>query len=168
MPQVHHVDVGAESDVIGEIPTVMIGVVIDDDVIAVPVPIAHIGNIHRCDAEVESPEPEAAGAASDQAPAMGMADAAGEAAVFPGMVEVKAGIVAAGIVADPLTVVMDVRRFGMALLIAECRVSFGRMCFGRMRFGRVVGLRRALHRAVRVRWPLARNVTATNHGPPPP
>src|SRR5215472_10826781 len=97
----------------------MIGVVIDDDVVAVPVPIAHIGNIHRCDAEVESPEPEAAGAASDQAPAMGMADAPGEAAVFPGMVEVKAGIVAAGIVADPLAVVMDVRRFGMALLIAE-------------------------------------------------
>src|SRR5215467_1387879 len=124
---------------------------------------AHIGDIHRCDAEVESPEPEAAGAASDQAPAIGMADAAGEAAVFPGMVEVKAGIVAAGIVADPLTVVMDVRRFGMALLIAECRVSFGRM-----RFGRVVGLRGALHRAVRGRWPLTRNVTATNRVPPAP
>ena len=135
----------------------MIGVVIEDDVIAGPVPIADIADIHRCDAEVESAEPEAAGVASDQAPAMGMADPAGEAAVFPGMVEVEAGVVAAGIVADPLTVVMDVRSFGMTFLIAERWVSFGRM-----RFGRMVGLRGALHRAVRGRRPLTRNVTSTN------
>jgi hypothetical protein len=52
---------------------------------------------------------------------------------------------------------MDVRSFGMTFLIAEPWVSFGGM-----RFGWVDALRGALHRAVRRRRPLTRNVTATH------
>jgi len=46
-------------------------------------------------------------------------------AVFPGMVEVEAGIIASGVMADPLTVVMDVRRIGVSLFVASHGLGFG-------------------------------------------
>jgi hypothetical protein len=50
---------------------------------------------------------------------MAAAKAAIEAAVFPGMIDVIVGIVAARIVANPLVIVVDVRGFRMVGLIAE-------------------------------------------------
>jgi hypothetical protein len=53
--------------------------------------------------------------------------AASEAAGFPGVIEMIVGIVAAGIVADPSVIVVDVRSFRVIGLIAEggARVFFG-------------------------------------------
>jgi len=50
---------------------------------------------------------------------MAAAKAAIEAAVFPGMIDVIVGIVAARIVANPLVIVVDVRGFRVVGLIAE-------------------------------------------------
>jgi len=50
---------------------------------------------------------------------MAAAKAAGEAAMLPGMIEVEAGIIASGVVADPGAVVVDMRGFGMAWLVVK-------------------------------------------------
>ena len=100
--------------VVGEIPAVVVGIFVDHDLVAVPVPVVAIGEIKRGNAEVEAAKPEAAGAASADAPDVAAAEAAGEAAMLPGMIEVEAGVVASSVVSNPLAVVVDVRSFGMA------------------------------------------------------
>jgi hypothetical protein len=55
--EIKQVDVGAESDVIGEIPAGMIGVVVEDDVVGVP-EIGAITEIERRDLEEEAVAPE--------------------------------------------------------------------------------------------------------------
>ena len=60
-PQVLHVDVGAQSDVVGEIPARVVGIVIDDDVVAVPIPVVDVSQVKRSNAEVEAAKPEAVG-----------------------------------------------------------------------------------------------------------
>lgn len=126
-PQVHHVDVGAQSDVIGEIPTVMIGVVIEDDVIAVPVPIAGIGDIHRCDAEVEAAEPESPGPAAGEPPNVLGPKSGSEMPMFPGMIKLEARISASRVMSNPMAVLMYVRCLWVARLIAKVPVLFYRM-----------------------------------------
>lgn len=97
----------------------MIGVVVDDDIVAVPEPIVAVGDVEGRDTEVESAKPEAAGTATNQAPAMTRADAAFEVTMLPGMVEVEAGIVTSLIVAHPFAVVVYVRGLGVAFAIAK-------------------------------------------------
>ena len=113
-----HVDVGSQSRVVGEIPAVVVGVFVDNDLVAVPEPATAQGQVKRGNAEGPAAEPETAGAASAYAPDMAATEAAGEAAVLPGMIEVKAGIVAPGVVAHPRAVVVNVRSIGMAFAIA--------------------------------------------------
>lgn len=116
-PQIRDVHVRSEPDIIGEVPSYVIRVVIDDDIVAIPVPVAAIPHIESCNAEIESPKPEAARTTADQMPDMAPANSAREMAVFPGMVEVKAGIVGPVVMADPLSVVVDVGRFRMTLYV---------------------------------------------------
>ena len=66
-------------------------------------------------------EPEAIGAAAFQPPHMPGTEAAAPVSVFPGMVQVIVGIVAAAVMSHPDSAV-DVRSIGMALLIAEVAV----------------------------------------------
>jgi hypothetical protein len=85
------VDVGAEADVVGQIPAGMIGVFVDDDLVGIPEPAVTEGVVVRGDAEIEAAEPEARRAASAKAPPMAGAETAVEMAVFPGVVEVVVG-----------------------------------------------------------------------------
>jgi hypothetical protein len=101
----------------------VVGVFVDDDVVAVPEPVAAIADVEGADAEVETSEPEAVGAASGEMPDVAAAEASGEVAVFPGMIEVHAGIVTAGVVADPFAVGVNVRRVGMSPFVAQVRGS---------------------------------------------
>lgn len=100
----------------------MIGIVIDDDVIAVPEPIIAEGDIYRGYAEIEATEPESTGATSRQVPDVASTKATCEAPVLPGMIEVVVRIVAPGVVADPLAVGMDVRCVGVPALVVEVTV----------------------------------------------
>jgi hypothetical protein len=123
------VNVGSESGVVGEIPAWVVGIVINDDVVPVPVPVIGISEIERGDAEIETVEPETVGSASAEVPYMARTEACRKAAVFPGMVNV---VVDAGAidVTNPFAVVMNVRRLRMAFLIAKrARLSLARRFF---------------------------------------
>ena len=90
----------------------MVGVIVDDDVVTVPQPVADVACIEWGNAEVESAEPEAAGTATDEAPAVARAESSFETAVFPRMVEVEPGVIPSLIVADPLVIVKVTVSFG--------------------------------------------------------
>ncbi len=80
------------------------------------------GQVKGGDAEIEAAKPETAGDLRlSNAPDVTAAEAAGEPTVLPGMIEVKADIIAARVVPDPLAVAMDVRGFGMTFLVVEGR-----------------------------------------------
>jgi hypothetical protein len=111
-PHVLHVHVGAESHVVGEVPAFVVGVVIDHNLIATPIPVVAIGKVKRRDPEVEAAEPKAIGAASGDAPDMASSEAAGESAMLKGLIEVEVGIPSSGVVPDPLAVMVNVRSLG--------------------------------------------------------
>ena len=96
----------------------MVGIFIDHDLVAVPEPVTAQGKVKGGDAEIEAAKPEAAGAASTDAPDVAAAEASGEAAMFPGMIEVETGVIASGVVSNPSAVVVDVRGVGMAFPVA--------------------------------------------------
>lgn len=126
-------DVGAQSRVVGEIPAVMVGIFVDYDLVAVPEPVRAQGQVKGGNAESEAAKPETVGPASCNAPDVAAAEAAGEAAMFPGMVEMEARIIAPVIMADPFTVVMDVRS-----LWVPGFVTAGRSGWRAVRSGRAV------------------------------
>jgi len=114
--QIHHVDVRSQPNVIGEIPAWIVGIVVEHDVIIVPIPVIAIGKVVGSDTEIISAEPEAVGSATFDAPHVAAADPHWETAVFPGMVEVVMCVAAR--VANPLVIMMDMGRFRMSFLVA--------------------------------------------------
>ena len=112
-------DVGAKPHVVGEIPAVVIGIVVEGDVVAIPPPIPAVAGIKGRDVEIISSEPEASGTTSGEMPDVSAAEPAVKAAMFPGMVHMEAGVFATVIVSHPFAVVVDVRVFGMAFMVAE-------------------------------------------------
>ena len=140
----------------------MVGIFVDDDVIAVPKPIANVIVIVGSYAEGEAAEPEALAVSSAQAEHMTAAKTAGEAAMFPRMIEMIVGIIAAGIVADPSVIVVDVRSFGVIGLIAEGRARvFLRAGFRGTIFGGAIfrTVRRGISGGC---WAVRGNVTAAD------
>jgi len=108
------VDVSAEADVVGEVPAVMVWVVVDYQLVRAPVPVAAEAVVSGGHIEIETAKPETLAVAAFDAPRVALADATGEAAMLPGMIKVVVGILAAGIVAYPLIVGVNVRSFGVA------------------------------------------------------
>jgi len=138
----------------------VIRIVIDDDVIASPVPVTDVAQVKRSDAEVKTAKPETTWIAAHNAPAVCRTETAFEAAMLPGMIEMEAGVVSGVIVADPLTVAVDVRSLGMARFIAKRGAwHFLAWRFLSLRF-LVRGVFRAGHRAMRRRRTMSRNVSA--------
>src|ERR1700688_3811928 len=114
-----HVGVGSEPGVVGEIPARVIWVVVQHDVVAVPHPIVGVVVVVRRDAPVKAAEPEAVSAAAFDAINVVATNFAAEASVFPNVILMVTGIVAAPVMTDPLIILsMHVRSFGMALLVA--------------------------------------------------
>jgi hypothetical protein len=111
------VNVCTEPHVVGEIPTHVVGIFIDHNLIAVPQPIADVAHVDRGHAEIESAEPETAGAASGKPPDVMGPKASAEVAVLPRVIEMQFG--PRFLVSDPRAVVMDVRSVGMTLSIAK-------------------------------------------------
>jgi hypothetical protein len=114
-------NIRAQSDVVGEVPAVMIGIFIDNNLVGVPEPIITVPQVKVCHGEVEAAEPETPGATAFNAENVSAAEAARKVTMLPGMIEVVVGIVASRIMADPLVSAgVDVRRIGMALPIVVC------------------------------------------------
>src|SRR5215469_975720 len=97
----------------------MVGVVVDHDVIVVPIPVVNVGDIKGSDAEIVAAEPKAGRPPASQPPHEARPETALEVAVFPRMIQVEAGVVRPFIVSDPFAVLVDMRGLGMSLLIAK-------------------------------------------------
>jgi len=140
------VDVGAEAHVVSEVITIVIGIFIDHDVVRIPKPVAGVGDVGIGNREIEVIEAEAGWAPASQSPDVAGAEAAGEVAMFPGMVEVEADVGATSVVTYPL-VLVDVGRFRMSLSISKMLFLTG--CRGVMDSRRSVAWRFARREAVR-------------------
>jgi hypothetical protein len=115
-----HVNVGSEAHVVSEVPTNVIGILIDHDLIVVPQPVAAEADVDRGHAEVEATKPKSTGPAAGQSPDVAFAEAAGEAPVLEGMIQMESRIILTAIVSNPFVAGrVDVRRFGMAGLVGE-------------------------------------------------
>src|ERR1700722_6618238 len=116
---VHDVDVRSQADVVGQIPAVVVWIVVNYDIVGSPVPIIAITEVIRGNRKIEAAEPEAARASSFNAESVALADAAGKSSVLERMIDVEMSVVLACIVANPLVSLgMDVRSFRMALRVA--------------------------------------------------
>ena len=113
-------DIGAQPDVIGQVPTGVVGIVVKDDLVAVPDPVIAEGIVERGDLEGEAAEPETLPVSSGDPEDMAGAETAREASVFPGVIEVIVLIAAAGIVSDPAVAVrVDVWSVRVPGLVAK-------------------------------------------------
>lgn len=93
----------------------MIGVVVDDDGVGVPEPVAAISKFKRRDSEVITVEPEARGPSTLEMKFVPRAEAACEMAVFERMVDVEARVIGRIVMPHPLIVVrVDVGSTGVA------------------------------------------------------
>lgn len=78
----------------------MIGIVVNDNRIATPIPVGYITDFPRRDAPVPAVEPESARPTAREMPNVSRAEPSSEASVFPRMVQVETRIVSRR-VADP-------------------------------------------------------------------
>jgi hypothetical protein len=118
------VDICAQANVICQVITDVIRVIVDHDLIRIPSPVVAETNVVLSHAEVETAEPEAAWASSSQPPDVPWAEASPKMSMFPGTIEVIVRIATAGIVANPLAVLVDVGRLRVPGAIAEMPVLF--------------------------------------------
>ena len=127
----------AQTDVVGKIPADVIRIVVDHDIVAIPVPIAAVVNIIGRDREEKSANIEAVRATAPQTPHMLRPNPAFEVAVFPGMIQVVIGIGATGVMSHPVVILsVHVRSFRVVRLIVEFPVLILRRCrMGRCRVG---------------------------------
>lgn len=109
--------VRAQARVVGEVEAVVVGIFVDYDLVGAPVPVVAEAVVSGENAEGEAAEPEAFAIATCDAPDVALAEAAGEATMFPGMIDVIAGIIAARVVAYPFIVGVNVRGVGVTLLV---------------------------------------------------
>ena len=117
----------------------MIGVFVDDDVVVIPKPVVAESDVIRGDAEVEATEPETVWPSATEMPDVATAEAAGEAPVLPGIVDVVVRIVAAGVMADPFAVGVYVRGVGVPGAIVEVSVFLDWRGMGIPHWNRAVG-----------------------------
>ena len=117
--EILHVDICSQPRVVRQVPSWIVRVLVEHDVIVVPHPAVGIFEVIRRNAEVEAAEPEAVAAATFYAIDVIPANFPTEMSVLPGMIETVVRIIAASHVADPaIPFCVNVRRFRMAFLIA--------------------------------------------------
>jgi hypothetical protein len=117
--EILHVDVGAQSGVVGQVPSVVIGIVVDHDLIGVPEPIVTEGDVVWRHTEEESVEPESSRTAACEPKAMTAPDAAGETTMLERMIDMIVAVATTRVMSNPVTVPVHVRRIGMSGSVAE-------------------------------------------------
>jgi hypothetical protein len=169
------VAIGAEPRIVGQVPAIVVRIFVDDNLVGTPVPIGTEAEVSGSDAEGESAEPETLAIAPFDAPDVVAAETAAEAAMFKRMIEMIAGIIAPGAVADPRIVGVHVRSFGVATFVGifrgflGCSVLLGpsrwRAVCGNMAVADVASLWRASVLSASVRFFLSesRNGTDQKH-----
>ena len=124
--EILHMHIGAEADVVGQVPAIVIRVGVNHDVVGVPQPAVAEGYVIGGNVPIPAVEPEAAGTSAAKMPYVPAAKAAGKAAMREGMVVVVVGIPAARVMTDP-GLVIHVRDVGVAFLVAVVAIRLGRM-----------------------------------------
>lgn len=113
-------DVGAQPNVIGQIPPDVIGIVVDHDVISAPIPVATITHIVGSDREEEAAESEALWAPAPKPPNVASTCRSGKMSVLPSPVDVIVRVTAASIVPDPAVILgVNVGSLWMPSLIGK-------------------------------------------------
>lgn len=113
-------NVGAESDVVGQVPADMIWICIDHDVVAIPLPVVTVVVVSRGNAKEESVKAEALAIAPSETVDVSGTKGARKMSVLPGAIEVVTRVVSAGIVADPsIRPGIHVRSIRMAGLLGK-------------------------------------------------
>jgi|SRR5579871_6313755 len=97
----------------------MIRVLVNHDRIARPIPIGDVVQIIRRDAPIKIVEPESARTATFEMKDVPWTEAATEAPMLPRMIQVVMSITAAGIMANPFSVLVDVWRVRMTWLVLK-------------------------------------------------
>jgi hypothetical protein len=100
----------------------MIRIVIDHNLVAIPTPVIDIAVVGWSDSKVEAVKPEPISPSSFEPVYLAATDAPPEASLFPGMIQVIAGIISARIMSDPAIVGVDVRSVRMSVLIAKVAI----------------------------------------------
>jgi hypothetical protein len=125
--QIQHVNVSPESYVVGKVPAVVIGILIEDDVVGIPEPAVAEADIVRGNAKVEPAKPETVRTTTSETPVMARAEAAPEVSVLPGMIDMVMSIIPARVVPDPLPAAIDVRSVRVAGPVREIPVFLSGM-----------------------------------------
>src|SRR5579871_3448150 len=108
----------AQAHVVGQIPADMIGVLIDHDAIAIPVPIVTGAIVESGHIKVESIKPKSISGSSSQGPNMVRPKPAVESSMHPWALETIVIAVMVTIMPDPSAVIMDVRKIRMSIMVA--------------------------------------------------
>lgn len=121
--QIQHVHIGSQTDVVGEVPAYVVGVVVDDDVIAIPEPVAGVVIVIRGNGEEKPADSEAIAPAAMKSPNVVRSDPAIEMSVLPRMVKMVMRVRAPGTVSHPAVIFsVHMRSLGMSLLVVKFRV----------------------------------------------
>src|ERR1700694_4678651 len=97
--------ISPQPHVIGQVPAIVIRIVVDDHIVRVPEPSVAKSNVIGCNAEIEPTEPEASRSAARQPPMMAGPKAARESPMLPGTIQVIMRIASARIVAHPAVMI---------------------------------------------------------------
>jgi len=126
--EISDVNVGAQPDVVGEVPPDVIGIFVDHDRIAIPQPVVAEGELERRDAEVVAAEPETLAVSALEPEDMSAPESAREVPVFPRVIQVQPGVHSSHVVPDPSIVRVHMRCVRMTVAIAVARVRLGSWC----------------------------------------
>ena len=126
VPHKHHMNVRAQPDVERQVPSDVVGVLINHDLVTVPEPVVAEAIVIGGNAKIKASKPEALRAATGQDPNVPGAESPGKMSVLPRMIEVIVGVGAAGIVSNPLAIRMNVRRLRVTGGVAEVSRLFSR------------------------------------------
>ncbi len=164
-PEKQDVHVSAQPNVIGQVPSNMVWVLVNYDLVRIPKPVITVVVVGWGNAEVEAAKPEAFPVSSFKPPDMVAAKATPEPPVLPGMVDVISDIITVSIVPDPLTVLVNVRSVWMAFLVAII-APFGRVGRFRANWRRTTRLCRPRLLTPRLnsgrRWTVTRDLSNIN------
>ena len=118
-------NVRAEPGVVRQVPAVVVGVIVDGDLITVPEPVAAEAEVVRRHAKIEPVEPETISPAAFKPELVSSFEPTREATVFPGVIEVVMRIVATRIMSDPSVVMVHVRNVRVAGHIGSMSLHSG-------------------------------------------
>lgn len=110
--------VGAKPDVVGQVPAVVIGIRVNDDIVGVPKPVTAGIVVIWSDAEEEATEPKVVPRSTRKPKDVVAADFSWETPVFKWMIQMIVRVVPASVMTNPLIIVrVDVRGRGMSSLV---------------------------------------------------